>query len=126
MQPGDLVAIIRTGAGMGALQQFTSDRNQPHAAIDRVKYNATGRGGAGAFAPIGSEQGGPLAMNDFRDEYFARGTIGALNYVIAGLNEMPGRKAVALLSDSIRLFNEHGLHDVILESMRLLTHAANR
>ena len=26
MQPGDLVAIIRTGAGMGALQEFTSDK----------------------------------------------------------------------------------------------------
>src|SRR5207237_1529905 len=26
MQPGDLVAIIRTSAGVGALQQFTSDR----------------------------------------------------------------------------------------------------
>src|SRR5689334_20714020 len=28
MQPGDLVAIIRTGAGMGALQQFTNDKRQ--------------------------------------------------------------------------------------------------
>src|SRR5436309_12727069 len=26
MQPGDLVAIIRTGAGVGALQQFTTDK----------------------------------------------------------------------------------------------------
>ncbi|HEY8205276.1 MAG TPA: VWA domain-containing protein, partial [Pyrinomonadaceae bacterium] len=26
MQPGDLVAIIRTSGGMGALQQFTSDK----------------------------------------------------------------------------------------------------
>src|SRR5260370_1992805 len=126
MQPGDLVVIIRTGAGMGALQQFSSDGNQLHAAIDRVKYNAMGRGGAGAFAPIGSEPGGSLAMNDFRDEYFARGTIGALNYVIAGLKEKPGRKAVVLLSDSIRLFDEQGLNDVILESMRKLTDAANR
>lgn len=28
MQPGDLVAIIRTGAGMGALQQFTNDKKR--------------------------------------------------------------------------------------------------
>jgi VWFA-related protein len=126
MQPGDLVAIIRTGAGMGALQQFTSDKNQLHAAIDRVKFNSLGRGGAGAFAPVGREDGGSAGMADFRDEYFTRGTIGALNYVIAGLKEMPGRKAVVLLSDSIRLFNEQGLNDVILESMRKLTDAANR
>ena len=124
MQPGDLVAIIRTGAGMGALQQFTSDKHQLYAAIDRVKYNPMGRGGAGAFAPVGSESGGE--MNGFRDEYFTRGTIGALNFVIAGLKEMPGRKAVVLLSDSIRLFNEQGLNDIILEQMRQLTDAANR
>jgi VWFA-related protein len=126
MQPGDLVAIIRTGAGMGALQQFTSDKHQLYAAIDRVKYNPMGRGGVGAFAPVGGESGGGAGMNSFRDEYFTRGTIGALNFVIAGLKEMPGRKAVVLMSDSIRLFNEQGLNDIILEQMRQLTDAANR
>src|SRR5262249_34216495 len=40
MEPGDLVAIIRTGSGMGALQQFTSDKRLLYAAIDRVKYNS--------------------------------------------------------------------------------------
>ena len=29
MRPGDLVAIVRTSAGMGALQQFTTDRLPP-------------------------------------------------------------------------------------------------
>src|SRR5260370_6849334 len=126
MQPGDLVAIIRTGAGMGAVQKFTSDKNELYAAIERVKYNPLGRSGVGAFAPVGGESGGPAGVNSFRDEYFTRGTIGALNFVIAGLKEMPGRKAVVLLSDSIRLFDEQGLNDIILESMRHLTDAANR
>src|SRR6185503_1110589 len=34
MQAGDLVAIIRTSGGMGALQQFTADKRQLYAAID--------------------------------------------------------------------------------------------
>jgi VWFA-related protein len=34
MQPGDLVAIIRTSAGAGPLQQFTADKRQLLAAID--------------------------------------------------------------------------------------------
>ena len=126
MQPGDLVAIIRTGAGMGALQQFTSDKHELYAAIDRVKYNPLGRGGVGAFAPVGDDIGGSARANDFREEYFTRGTIGALTYVIAGLKEMPGRKAVVLLSDSLPLFNQEGLNDIILESMRHLTDAADR
>ena len=52
MQPGDLVAIIRTGGGMGALQQFTNDKRQLYAAIERVRYRVLGRAGIGAFAPI--------------------------------------------------------------------------
>jgi VWFA-related protein len=52
MQEGDLVAIIRTGAGMGSLQQFTSDKKLLYAAIERVKWNPMGTGGLGAFAPI--------------------------------------------------------------------------
>ncbi len=38
MQPGDLVAIIRTSGGIGALQQFTADKRQLHAAIERVNW----------------------------------------------------------------------------------------
>src|SRR5262249_54874612 len=52
IQPGDLVAIIRTGGGMGALQQFTSDKRQLYAAVERVKWNSTGRSGVSPFAPM--------------------------------------------------------------------------
>src|SRR5262249_31828887 len=132
MQPGDLVAILRTGAGMGAYQQFTSDRRQLYAAIDHVKYNALGRAGVSAFGPIddggatGSLGGAQVRADDFRYEYFAMGTLGAINFVVRGLKEMPGRKAVVLMSDSIRLFDSEGLNDRILDSLRHLTDAANR
>jgi hypothetical protein len=36
MQPTDLVAVIRTSAGMGSLQQFTSDKRILRAAIELV------------------------------------------------------------------------------------------
>ena len=39
MEPDDLVAIIRTRGGVGALQQFTSDKRILHAAIDRLRWN---------------------------------------------------------------------------------------
>jgi VWFA-related protein len=52
MQPGDLVAILRTGAGLGALQQFTADKRLLYAAIDRIKYNAGSRTGSSSFSPL--------------------------------------------------------------------------
>jgi VWFA-related protein len=40
MQPDDLVAIIRTGGSVGALQQFTSDKRLLYAAIEKIRWNA--------------------------------------------------------------------------------------
>jgi len=37
MQANDLVAIIRTGGGVGALQQFTSDKRVLLAAIEKIR-----------------------------------------------------------------------------------------
>jgi len=59
MQPGDLVAIIRTGAGMGALQQFTNDKRQLYAAIERVRWSPT-RGTLYTFAPVSSDPSRPI------------------------------------------------------------------
>jgi len=57
MQPNDLVAIVQTGSKTGALQQFTSDKRQLYAAIERLRWNPTGRGGVSVFAPVEPKPG---------------------------------------------------------------------
>src|SRR6185295_16756113 len=145
MQPGDLVAIIRTGAGMGALQQFTADKRQLYAAIERVHWNMNGRSGIGAFAPIDSDASGPRsngdarsrisqdrdggsrdAVDELRTEIYSVGTLGALNFIVRGLRELPGRKSVILLSDGFRLYNRDQDSQRVLDSLRRLTDLANR
>ena len=150
MQDGYLVAIIRTGGGIGALQQFTSDKRQLLAAIEKVRWNPSGNGKIGAFAPI---EASPLEQlqssgadiseeqlkaekdfnqgaNDFRADIFATGTLGAINYVVRGMKELPGRKSIMLLSDGFQLFTENsdGFRDSsrILDSLRQLVDLANR
>jgi len=150
MQPHDLVAIVRTSAGVGALQQFTSDKRQLHAAIDRVKWYLNGRGGVSAFAAVESN---PLLnanarsgdderraaearttadinteLGDFREEIFAVGTLGALNFVVRGMRELPGRKSVTLLSDgfSIQPSERGPSSERVLQALRQLTDLANR
>jgi VWFA-related protein len=119
MQEGDLVALIRTGAGIGALQQFTSDKRMLYAALERIKWNPMGRGGIGVFAPLSGLAPTPMGnigddaesaqagedVDRFRDETLTVGTLGALNYVVKGLRELPGRKSVMLVSDGIQMFN---------------------
>lgn len=138
----DLVAIVRTSAGAGALQQFTSDRRQLSAAIERVRWNGLGRGGISAFSPL---QGNPIVgptprggedakqfekeFDDSREEYFAVGTLGALNFVIGGMRQLPGRKAVVLFSDGFSLYtpdNGRGRSDRVLIALRRLVDLANR
>jgi VWFA-related protein len=132
MQPGDLVAIIRTGAGMGALQQFTADRRQLHAAVERIRWNPLGRGGIGAFAPIssgaGSDEGASAEerLDEFRHELFSVGTLGAIHFVVQGLRELPGRKSVILLSDGFKIFNRDRDNRRVLDSLQQLTDLANR
>ena len=116
MRPGDLVAIIRTSGGIGALQQFTADKRQLYAAIERVKWFINGRSSVGAFAPIESKtpaddrlwapdakQSANEDVNQFREDVFAVGTLGAIGYVVKGMRELPGRKSILLMSDGFRI-----------------------
>jgi VWFA-related protein len=152
MLPGDLVAIIRTGAGMGALQQFTSDKRQLYAAIERVRFNLSSRSFS-VFSPIGNEtrikvplgQGSDgtvrfgedlLAslikqpgkeLNEFREEIFSVGTLGALNFIVRGLKDLPGRKSVVLFSDGFKMYNAENVgNQRIIDSLQRLTDLANR
>ena len=151
MQPGDLVAIIRTSAGIGALQQFTADKRELYAAIERVRWNMA-FGLVATFAPIG---GGPITgagmgsnnmggnsggsrkndlkslkvdsgIEQFREDVFSVGTLGALNFLVRGLRDLPGRKSVILFSDGIPLYSRDGGNYRVLEAVRRLTDLANR
>lgn len=148
MQPGDLVAIIRTGGGIGALQQFTSNKQQLHAAIERVRYNMQGRGGIGAFAPL---EGAPLGTRDdmmngeaaedarrnrrsagddidqLREQIFSIGTLGAVSYILRGMKELPGRKSILLMSEGFTLYDPERIENSrFLEALRRLIDQANR
>ena len=151
MVDGDMVAIIRTSAGIGALQQFTTDKRILYAAIDKVRFVMSGRGTASAFEPIrptplemlqaagdssvsaadlADEKNRNDAINDYISGLFATGTLGAAKYVIGGMNELPGRKSIILFSDGFQLTEKdrtgEDLPSPILELLRPLIDLANR
>ena len=98
MEPGDLIAIIQARAGAGALQQFSSDKEQLHAAIDRIRYVPRSRPGSDCEETSGEERDLDEAL---RTDIFVRGTLGVLNFVVRGLKRLPGRKSIVLMSDGI-------------------------
>lgn len=145
MRDGDLVAIIRTGGGIGALQQFTTNKQQLYAAIEKVRWNPKGRGRTGAFNALNelpdsitqqdaedkkAQEDFENAFSDFQEGVFATGTFGALKYIVGGMDQLPGRKSVVLFSDGPSIFtrSESGSFGASrnLEFLRRLVEAANR
>ena len=109
--PGDLVAIIRTSGGVGALQQFTSDRRQLVAAVEAIKWYAAGRTGPTPFEPLDTPTPGSKGrevdtkkaeQEGRREDISTVGTLGSIGHVVRGLRELPGRKTVVVISDGIR------------------------
>jgi VWFA-related protein len=137
MRPGDLVAIFRTSGGIGALQQFTADKRQLYSAIEHVRWYPSGRGQISAFAALGNDplatepasaEGGNEEFNQFREDVFSVGTLGALNYIVKGLRELSGRKSILLISDGLRIFNrdDPGRSTRVLQALLRLVDLANR
>ncbi len=109
--PGDLVAILRTGAGGGALQQFTSDKRLLLSAVERIRWVPLGRGELTEFRAIDSGPvGGGGSVSDRldaidklrksqRDADLLIDTFNSLGSVAEGMHTLPGRKAVIFYSD---------------------------
>jgi VWFA-related protein len=139
VQPGDMVAVIRTSAGIGALQQFTNDRQALYRAIERVSWSPRHGGRATALESTldatnpASVPGGVDAdrtnlkdFDEYRQERFTVGTMGALTFVVRGMRELPGRKAVVLFSDGFSLRDSRGDATRYTTALDRLIDLANR
>jgi len=166
MQTGDLVAVIKTGGGVGALQQFTNDKVLLKAAIDKIRWNPFSNIDAltsvsqtdteiterfttesDQVASGNSKQFTLMHPHDNVDEVqkasknsaknvadaqraiFAQSSLGTLSYIITGMTNLPGRKAMMLFSDGINIgdiMNNKSRAPAIFDFMQSLTETANR
>jgi VWFA-related protein len=137
MQPGDLVAILRTSGGTGTLQQFTTDKRVLNAAIENMRWLPRGRGELTPFDssinPSSEMQTTAYtreALQDLRssrDEILSVGTIGTLNLVLRSLVDLPGRKSVILLTENVQIFDASGNRsERLVEVMKQLADYSNR
>jgi VWFA-related protein len=134
MQPNDLVTILRTSAGAGGAQQFTSDKRLLYAAIERVRWYPQGRGGLSATPTLNE----PTVGSDFRDTaqmvkeeeesragIYSVGTFSTVGAIVQGLGQMPGRKSLVLFSEAFRLFTAQGRNIQLINAMSRLVNQAN-
>jgi VWFA-related protein len=145
VQPGDLVAILHTSGGLGVRQQFTNNKRVLHATVDRLQYylfRASGPRGKGLVDGVDRGKGG---LEAFRKDFYATvqsdgtfrqkattiGTMDALEYVLRGLRDVPGRKAVFLVSEGFplctsRLCRQNEVVRDVAEGLRDVADLANR
>ncbi|MEO6590671.1 MAG: VWA domain-containing protein [Pyrinomonadaceae bacterium] len=142
MQEGDLVGIFRTRSGNGILQQFTADKNilikgiksinssqglgcQNDFSAARADYTIkqSGQGGSATFqddnARLAQEK-----ISSYRRESTTLGTVKTLQYLVRGMQNIPGRKSMVLISEG--LFSNSQSSGQNLDQMRRLINFANQ
>lgn len=137
MMDGDLVAIVRTSAGSGVLQQFTTDKRMLYAAIEDLRWSPISSGG-GALGRIvspmsvveRSQDGQENAYETFREGEIVIASLQSLDRIIQGVRDLPGRKSALLLSDGFSTINrkpgEGAQTQKLTESVRRVVDSANR
>ncbi|HET6980098.1 MAG TPA: VWA domain-containing protein [Pyrinomonadaceae bacterium] len=130
LRPNDLIAIIRTGGELGALQQFTSDPRVLSSAIADLKWNPCSRVGVSVLpperslvipnAPETQMQGRVPPDRSPSSSQINRPTVGnesnpcsvggslaysinALRFILSGMRDLPGRKSMMVISDNLPL-----------------------
>jgi len=128
LEPTDLVAIIRTGGDVGALQQFTTDRRVLQNAVASLKWNPCSRIGlnvteaerslvavhspeaqltgrilpdrapSSAGVKQASAAGDPDLCRESASLYY---TIRSVRFILRGMSDLPGRKSMMLISDNL-------------------------
>ena len=124
MQPNDLVAIYQTRGGSSSLQHYTSDKAHLLRVARKIRWypprgicNDLGgdfferarpntfmkpRGGVTTIESEADRRSRGRIENNVRENQIV-GLFGVLSYITRGLQRVPGRKTVFVLSDSISL-----------------------
>ena len=93
--PRDLVAVVRTSGEWGALQQFTNDKRVLNRSVDQLRWNFCNRVGIHVFRPAGMPSYSFCGQRSYLD------TLASLRYILGAMGQLPGRKSMVLLSDSM-------------------------
>lgn len=104
LQPNDLIAIIRTGGEMGALQQFTNDKRLLSRAADQLRWNMCNRVGITVFPSLD-----PYSPQSLCGRYSMLATLKALRFIVDSMNYLPGRKSIVFMSDSLPVEDQDDL-----------------
>jgi len=117
----DLVALTHTGMNAGMQRQFTTDKRLLHAAVDQLRWTALSRRGVEPFESmegtglvgVGGGPGsggtrdlaGSAKLSDVKEILSGLSTLSATNLTVQAMASLPGRKAIVLVSEGIKMYD---------------------
>lgn len=126
--PDDLVSIVTTTGAPGTSWPFTYSRPQLRAAVNRIRFSLL----TAEIDPLEALVfSGPLGLlpsseDGFRERVFAVGALNRVVDVIEAVKELPGRKAIVLVSEGFVMFGSAVDGSIIRDMMRIVVDRANR
>ncbi len=148
MEPTDMVAVYQTRSGSSVFQQYTNDKERLLKAASKVKWTPQGGcSGDGSFydaarsntfIKIGPQGTSTVTIEtpeekkiresreDLTKNNAVVGALGVIRYVVQGLQKIPGRKVVFLMSDGMSVRSRSGERLTAADIMRDLTDLSNR
>ena len=134
LRRGDLVAIVRTASGVGALQQFTTDKRLLRLTVDRVVgFQEPERGGVVRSRDADHRRPGRRPGRIDGEDRQAppgddgTGSLGAIRFVAEGIHYLPGRKYIVLLSEGFaEMFKERIEGGRLWNALTNMLDSANR
>ncbi len=104
----------------GMQRQFTTDRRLMHSAVDELRWTALSRRGVEPFESIegtgltnvggGPGSGGTIdlaggaKLSDVKEIVSALATLSAANLTVRAMASLPGRKAIVLVTEGIKMY----------------------
>ena len=126
--PDDLVSIVTTTGTRGASWPFTFSRPQLKAAANRLRFSLM-TADVDPLETLGFS--GPLGLlpsidDQYRERTYAVAALNRVVDVIDAVRELPGRKAIVLVSEGFVLFGSALDGGIVRDAMRLIVDRANR
>jgi hypothetical protein len=118
----EIDAVVTTSRGVGRLQPFTNDKARLKETISRLQISVQGVGiGPDEIDALNAGEMDQSAVDthkaaadhqkasaDFIDEMLRSGSLNAVQNIVRGMRELPGRKSVIFVSDGFALIAHSG------------------
>lgn len=124
-QEGDLGAVVTTSRGFMRRRALTHQRGELRADVSRLRYSLFGTTAASILDPADGLEGFDAA-EQAREYQFATSAIARLDAVLQHMRELPGRKAIILVSEGFTLFGPGMDNATVRYLMQRLVDRANR